>query len=194
MRIKFKNQKKFQGLKNDNKLKKLDYEIDNCQNEIRETINKLNDKEQKIYEIQKRNLDIFKEEIIKYQNIYNELKNKSENIKQQNKKIPKNNENQKNPINYNNFNMTKFDYKNDKILMNPGLKDNKIFKVSDYTNTNLNKNNNFMNYTPINRQQEIYNNNPLMKNNFIEYNISKNQNITKPINNFNPNLMKKNRK
>ncbi len=50
---------------------------------------------------------------------------KSENIKQQNKKIPKNNENQKNPINYNNFNMTKFDYKNDKILMNPELKDNK---------------------------------------------------------------------
>ena len=129
-----------------------------------------------------------------YYNNYN-INNKmikSENIKQQNKKIPKNNENQKNPINYNNFNMTKFDYKNDKILMNPELKDNKIFKVSDYTNTNLNKNNNFMNYTPINRQQEIYNNNPLMKNNFIEYNISKNQNITKPINNFNPNLMKKN--
>ena len=68
---------------NDNKLKKLDSDIDNCQKEIRETINKLNDEEEKIYEIQKRNLDNFKEEIIKYQNIYNELKNKSEKIENQ---------------------------------------------------------------------------------------------------------------
>ena len=78
-----KKNRQHQQLKNDNKLKKLDCEIDNCQNEIRETINKLNDKEQKIYEIQKRNLDIFKEEIIKYQNIYNELKNKCEKIENQ---------------------------------------------------------------------------------------------------------------
>ena len=136
-----------------------------------------------------------------YYNNYN-MNNKiikNQNIKTQNKRIPKNNENQKNPNinNYNNFIMNKLNYQNDKILMNPGLKDNKIFKSSDYTNMNLNKNNNFMNYTPINRQEEIYNNNynntnnPLMKNNFIEYNILDNKSITKPINNFNPNLMKK---
>ena len=133
-------------------------------------------------------------------NNYNENNKiiQNQNTKPQSKKIPKNNETQKNPNlnNYNNFIMNKINNQNDKILINPGIKDNKILKTSDYTNTNLNKNNNFMNYIPINRQEEIYNNknntnNLLIKNNFLEYNILEKNNITKPINNFNPNLMKK---
>ena len=78
-----KKNRQHQQLSNDNKLKKLDSEIDKIQKEIRDTITKLNDEEQKIYEIQKRNLDSFKEEILKYQNVYNEIKNKCEKIENQ---------------------------------------------------------------------------------------------------------------
>ena len=78
-----KKNRQYQQLSNDNKLKKLDSEIDKIQQEIRDTITKLNNEEQKIYEIQKRNLDSFKEEILKYQNVYNELKNKCEKIENQ---------------------------------------------------------------------------------------------------------------
>lgn len=62
------------------------------------------------------------------------------------------------------------------------------FRPFNYTNNNINKNNNFMNYTPIHRKQDILNNNNQQKqDSYLDF--SKNQNI--PLNNFNPNLMKK---
>ena len=43
-------------------------------------MNNLNEQEEKIYEIQKKNIEKFKTEILKYENIYNEIKEKSDKI------------------------------------------------------------------------------------------------------------------
>jgi len=119
--------------------------------------------------------------------INNSKTNKTQNIKNPQGLIPKNNENQKNPNINNYFNMNRFDLQNER--MNMFNKEQK-FKPSDFTNNNLNKNNNFMNYTPIHRQQDFINNYQQNKDNFLDF--RNNQIQTKPINNFNPSLMKKN--
>ena len=131
----------------------------------------------------------FQNENFNYYNMNNKM-TKNQNIKPQNNKKLKT-ENPKD-LNYNNnLNMNRFEYQNEKLLMNTVIKDNNKFKASDYQNHNLNKNNNFMNYTPINRKQEYMNELPI-KNNFLEYNNNNNnKNMNNPINNFNPNLMKK---
>ena len=86
-----------------------------------------------------------------------------------------NNNNNNNYIHYNNFN------------------NEKRFKVNDYSNINLNINNNFINYTPLIEDRQI---NHLINNNNINPNekISRpNKNLynNRPLNNFNPNLIKR---
>ena len=126
-----------------------------------------------------------------YSNIMNQTNNKmnkSQNIKNPQNIISKNNENQKNLNIHNIFNMNKDDFQNGKMNAFTGNKDQK-FRPSDYTNNNINKNNNFMNYTPIHRQQDFLNNNNQKQDSYLDFRNNQNQN--KPINNFNPSLMKK---
>ena len=87
-----------------------------------------------------------------------------------------NNNNNNNFIHYNNFN------------------NEKRFKVNDYSNVNLNNNNNFINYTPLIEDRQI---NHIMNDNF---NINSNEKIgrqnkniynNRPLNNFDPNLIKR---
>ena len=165
----------------------------NSENIINNNINNNNNKDYEIGPIPNINFNKnslnFQNENFNYYNMNNKM-TKSQNIKPQNNKKLKT-ENQKD-LNYNNnLNMNRFEYQNEKLLMNTVIKDNNKFKASDYQNHNLNKNNNFMNYTPINRKQEYMNELPI-KNNFLEYNNNNNnKNMNNPINNFNPNLMKK---
>ena len=165
----------------------------NSENIINNNINNNNNKDYEIGPIPNINFNKnslnFQNENFNYYNMNNKT-TKSQNIKPQNNKKLKT-ENQKD-LNYNNnLNMNRFEYQNEKLLMNTVIKDNNKFKASDYQNHNLNKNNNFMNYTPINRKQEYMNELPI-KNNFLEYNNNNNnKNMNNPINNFNPNLMKK---
>ena len=123
-----------------------------------------------------------------YMNQTNNKMNKSQNIKNPQNIISKNNENQKNLNIHNIFNMNKDDFQNGKMNAFTGNKDQK-FRPSDYTNNNINKNNNFMNYTPIHRQQDFLNNNNQKQDSYLDFRNNQNQN--KPINNFNPSLMKK---
>ena len=165
----------------------------NSENIINNNINNNNNKDYEIGPIPNINFNKnslnFQNENFNYYNMNNKM-TKNQNIKPQNNKKLKT-ENQKD-LNYNNnLNMNRFEYQNEKLLMNTDIKDNNKFKASDYQNHNLNKNNNFMNYTPINRKQEYMNELPI-KNNFLEYNNNNNnKNMNNPINNFNPNLMKK---
>ena len=166
----------------------------NSENIINNNINNNNNKDYEIGPIPNINFNKnslnFQNENFNYYNMNNKM-TKNQNIKPQNNKQLKS-ENQKD-LNYNNnnLNMNRFEYQNEKLLMNTVIKDNNKFKASDYQNHNLNKNNNFMNYTPINRKQEYMNELPI-KNNFLEYNNNNNnKNMNNPINNFNPNLMKK---
>ena len=64
----------------DLKLNKLDQKLENLEKELNESVNNLNEQEEKIYEIQKKNIEKFKTEILKYENIYNEIKEKSDKI------------------------------------------------------------------------------------------------------------------
>ena len=64
----------------DKKLNKIDEKIENLEKELNESVNNLNEQEEKIYEIQKKNIEKFKNEILKYENIYNEIKEKSDKI------------------------------------------------------------------------------------------------------------------
>ena len=64
----------------DLKLNKIDQKLENLEKELNESVNNLNEQEEKIYEIQKKNIEKFKTEILKYENIYNEIKEKSDKI------------------------------------------------------------------------------------------------------------------
>ena len=64
----------------DTKLNKIDQKLENLEKELNESVNNLNEQEEKIYEIQKKNIEKFKNEILKYENIYNEIKEKSDKI------------------------------------------------------------------------------------------------------------------
>ena len=64
----------------DIKINKIDQKIENLEKELNESVNNLNEQEEKIYEIQKKNIEKFKTEILKYENIYNEIKEKSDKI------------------------------------------------------------------------------------------------------------------
>ena len=79
LKIERKNRQQ-QQLMFEKKLQKIDSELDSCQNELKNSIKNLNKEEQIIYEIQKKNLEKFKKEILKYENIYNEIKEKAESL------------------------------------------------------------------------------------------------------------------
>ena len=79
LKIERKNRQQ-QQLMFEKKLQKIDSELDSCQNELKNSIKNLNKEEQIIYEIQKKNLEKFKQEILKYENIYNEIKEKAESL------------------------------------------------------------------------------------------------------------------
>ena len=82
LQIEKKNKKLFQA-KFDKKLQDIDMTKEGLEKELNETIKTLNDEENKIYEIQKANLDKFKAEILKYENIYHEIGAKAEAIASQ---------------------------------------------------------------------------------------------------------------
>ena len=79
LKIERKNRQQ-QQLMFEKKLHKIDLELDSNQNELKNAIISLNQEEKTIYEIQKKNLDKFKTEILKYENIYNEIKLKAEGL------------------------------------------------------------------------------------------------------------------
>ena len=79
LKIERKNRQQ-QQLMFEKKLHKIDLELDSNQNELKNAIKNLNQEEKAIYEIQKTNLDKFKTEILKYENIYNEIKLKAETL------------------------------------------------------------------------------------------------------------------
>jgi chromosome segregation ATPase len=79
LKIERKNRQQ-QQLMFEKKLHKIDLELDSNQNELKNAIISLNQEEKTIYEIQKTNLDKFKTEILKYENIYNEIKLKAETL------------------------------------------------------------------------------------------------------------------
>ena len=79
LKIERKNRQQ-QQLMFEKKIQKIDLELDTNQNELKDAIKNLNQEEKLIYEIQKTNLDKFKTEILKYENIYNEIKLKAETI------------------------------------------------------------------------------------------------------------------
>ena len=79
LKIERKNRQQ-QQLMFEKKLHKIDLELDSNQNELKNAIINLNQEEKTIYEIQKKNLDKFKTEILKYENIYNEIKLKAEGL------------------------------------------------------------------------------------------------------------------
>ena len=82
LQIEKKNKKLLQA-KFDKKLQDIDMTKEGLEKELNETIKILNDEENKIYEIQKANLDKFKAEILKYENIYHEIVAKAEAIASQ---------------------------------------------------------------------------------------------------------------
>lgn len=71
-------QKKF-----DIQIKKIEVSKERLEADLAKTIAELNKMEGKVFEIQKINLERFKNEIMRYQNIYNELKGKSDEITEQ---------------------------------------------------------------------------------------------------------------
>ena len=79
LKIERKNRQQ-QQLMFEKKIQKIDLELDTNQNELKNAIISLNQEEKTIYEIQKKNLDKFKTEILKYENIYNEIKLKTESL------------------------------------------------------------------------------------------------------------------
>ena len=82
LQIEKKNKKLFQA-KFDKKLQDIEITKEGLEKELNESIKRLNDEENKIYEIQKANLDKFKAEILKYENIYHEIEAKAETIASQ---------------------------------------------------------------------------------------------------------------
>ena len=79
LKIERKNRQQ-QQLMFEKKIQKIDLELYTNQNELKNAIKNLNQEEKAIYEIQKTNLDKFKTEILKYENIYNEIKLKAEGL------------------------------------------------------------------------------------------------------------------
>lgn len=69
--------------KYEQKLHEIELAKETLEKELSEAVAQLNKQETKIYAIQKRNLDKFKSEILKYENIYYEIKSKIEQISTQ---------------------------------------------------------------------------------------------------------------
>ena len=82
LKIEKKNKRLLQS-KYDKKMQEIEIQKENLEKELNEMVKHLNEEEKKIYEIQKNNLDRFKVEILKYENIYHELESKSESISSQ---------------------------------------------------------------------------------------------------------------
>lgn len=61
-------------------IQKTEKVIEKLEKELKVIIKELNEKEAKIYEIQKEKFDAFKEDIIKYEHIYEELEEKHKNL------------------------------------------------------------------------------------------------------------------
>lgn len=61
-------------------IQKIDKNIEKFERDLENNLKEINDKESKIFEIQKEKFEIFKIEIMKYDEIYNELEQKLSNL------------------------------------------------------------------------------------------------------------------
>jgi hypothetical protein len=82
IKIEQKNKKQLEE-KYTKQIHRIESQIEKFEKELESTLKELNEKEARIFEIQRSKLDVFKQEISKYQNVYNEIDEKHSYVQSQ---------------------------------------------------------------------------------------------------------------